>query len=317
MRYGTDIDFSKLPAPNLIKELDYELLLTDYKSEFLALYPSFDAWIESEPAIKLMQLFAARDLKLRHEINDSARARLLAYAEGADLDHLAANEKLTRLIVDPGNPDAIPPVPPVYEFDDALRRRVQLSPEGYTTAGSYESYQFHALSADGQIKDVQAHGPEERPGEVDVFILTHSGTASETILDKVAAALNAMTVRPLTDKVNVMSATLISFDLYAELVVYAGPDPEVVRQTAEAGLLTYMARMAKLGFDITLSGVLGALHVEGVQRVKLLDESPDEEPPAESLVPTVDSEGRLVVCGIGEAASLRDYRIVIATEPDA
>lgn len=76
---------------------------------------------------------------------------MLPYALGADLDNLAAFFGVERQLVDPGNPRAWPPEPPVWEEDDRFRRRIQLALEGYSTAGPAGAYLFHAFSASGRI----------------------------------------------------------------------------------------------------------------------------------------------------------------------
>ena len=206
---------------------------------------------------------------LRQRVNEAARAVMLAYAAGADLDQLGANVNVERLIISAGNPDAVPPIPPVFESDDAFRARIQLSPEAYTTAGSEGSYTFHALGADADIKDVQPVSPT--PGVVVVYVLsrTGDGTAPQTLLDKVAETLNAETVRPMTDNVQVMSANIVNYTIEAELTMLPGPDATVVLQSAIDAARLYADNQQRIGYDITLSGIYSALHQPGVQNVEL------------------------------------------------
>ena len=86
----TAIDLSKLPAPDVIEKLDYETLLTDYINDFKARNPNYATLLESDPAIILMQVISYRELLLRSRINEAAKANMLAYATGSDLDNLAA-----------------------------------------------------------------------------------------------------------------------------------------------------------------------------------------------------------------------------------
>ncbi|MFN1233522.1 baseplate assembly protein, partial [Enterobacter hormaechei] len=60
-------------------------------------------------------------------VNDAVRAVFLASARGADLDQLGAAFNVSRLVINTGDPDAVPPVDPVCEDDDAFRERIQLS----------------------------------------------------------------------------------------------------------------------------------------------------------------------------------------------
>jgi phage-related baseplate assembly protein len=231
--------------------------------------PAFTALVESDPAFKILQVAAYRELLLRQRVNDATRAVMLAFASGADLDQIGANFGVARLVLDAGDATAIPPVAPTLEPDADFRARIQLSAEGYTTAGSEGSYVSHALGADGDVKDAQAISPA--PGEVTVYVLARSGSgaASPELLASVQAALNAERVRPMTDQVTVLSAALVPYTITAELVIYPGPASEVVRQAALDAATAYAEAQRRIGYDVTLSGLYAALHQPGVQRVNL------------------------------------------------
>ena len=74
-------------------------------------------------------------------------------------------------------------------------------------------------------------------------------------------------VRPLTDQVTVQSAQIVTFDIDAQLVLYPGPDQQLVLATANAALDQLIASSRHLGRDITRSAIGAALHVAGVQNV--------------------------------------------------
>jgi phage-related baseplate assembly protein len=265
----TTVNLSQLPAPGVVETLDYEVVLAAMLADLRARDPVFNALFESDPAYKILEVAAYREVLLRQRINDAAKAVMLAFAKGSDLDQIGANFNLGRLVITPGDPTAVPPVAPVMEPDEDFRARIQLSFEGYTTAGSEGSYVFHGLSADGDVKDIQAVSPD--PGDVTVYVLsrTGTGTASPALVAKVVAALNAERVRPMTDRVTVLSASIVSYTITAELVMYPGPDPEVVRQAALAAVTAYAEAQRRIGYDVTLSGLYAALHQPGVQRVNL------------------------------------------------
>lgn len=301
----TVVDLSQLPPPPVVEPLDFETILAAMVADLQARDPDFTALVESDPAYKILEVCAYRELNLRQRINDAAKAVMLAFAKDADLDQIGANYNVARLVLDPGDPDAIPPVPPTYESDTDFRARIQLSFEGFTTAGSEGSYVFHGLSADGDVKDIQAVSPD--PGEVVVYVLsrTGDGTADEVLLDKVEAALNAETVRPMTDQVTVQAAAILEYAITAELVLYPGPDADAVRDAAQAALEAYVASVHRISFDVSLSGVMQALNQPGVQRVKL-----------SAPTPTPDSESLLVVAEDGEAPFCTDINITVAGATD-
>lgn len=267
----TQIQLERLPSPKVIQTLDFEAIVTSMLADLQARDPEYTALVESDPGVKLLQVGAYRELCCRARINEAAKACMLAYAKGSDLDHLSALFGIERQLISAGDPTTFPPTPPVYESDDRLRTRTQLSFEGYTTAGSTGSYLFFTLSASGQVKDVDVYMPH--PGQVMVTVLSREGdgTPSQELLNMVYAALNAEEIRPLTDEVLVQAPTQIyHYDLNAKLYFYSGPDPEVVRQVALAKVTEYVTENHLLGHDITESGLHAALHQPGVQRVEII-----------------------------------------------
>ena len=264
---STAIDLSRLPPPDVVEALDYETILAELTADLAARLPSFTAFLESDPAIKILQIVAYRELLLRQRVNDASRAVLVAFAAAGDLDHIAALFGVARLELTPADPQT--GAAAVMEADDDLRQRVLLAPDSYSVAGPRSAYVFHALSADGAVLDASATSPA--PGEVVVSVLTGDGdgTAPAELLALVDAAVGADDVRPLTDQVTVQSAGILPFDIEAELTLYPGPDPQLILTTASDGLDAMLANNRRIGRDITRSAIFGALHVAGVQNVSL------------------------------------------------
>nr|WP_215730824.1 baseplate J/gp47 family protein [Pseudomonas lalucatii] len=262
-----------VPAPKVVEVIDYEQVLAEMLADLSSRLPDFDTFLESDPVVKILEVAAYRETLLRQRINDAARAVMLPYALGTDLDNLGALFGVTRLEIAPADPSAIPPIAAVYENDSDFRYRIQLSLEGLSTAGPEGAYIFHALSASGQVLDASAISPT--PGEVLVTVLSREddGTASADLLATVGAALTDESVRPLTDFVQVQGATIVPYQVEATLHFYAGPDRAVVMATAQAAIEAYAASQHRLGLDVTLSGIYAALHQPGVQRVELASPS--------------------------------------------
>lgn len=263
----TPIDLSRLPAPSVVQPLDYESVLTALRADLIARAPELaDALdLESEPVTKLLEVFAYREMVLRAHVNDSAKAVMLAFAAGPDLDHLAALVETARL---PG------------EDDESLRRRAQLAWEGLSAAGPVGAYHYHALSAHPQVRDALISSPA--PGDVLVTVLgtDGDGTPSAEVLAAVAAHLNADDVRPLTDTVTVAAAAVIPYALTAELTLYPGPSAAPVLAAAQAAAEAETKRLHALGHRVTLSALYAALHQPGVQRVNLIAPPADIAPGA-------------------------------------
>ncbi|WP_253250863.1 baseplate assembly protein [Sphingomonas melonis] len=265
---STTVDLSRLPAPVIVEQLDYETILARKVERIQALLPTFDATVDSDPAMKVLQVCAYDELLLRRAFQDGALQNLVAYATGPALDHLAALVGVTRLIVLPANTTT--GAAAVYEDDDGLRQRIVLAPEGFSVAGPELAYVKHAKDARGDILDASATTPA--PGEVLITILsaTGDGTASAEQLDAVRAIVTAPAIRPLGDHVTVQSAQIIRFAIHARLTTFSGPDPALLLAQARARLDAYLADSRRLDRDITLTGIITATSPAGVSEVEIV-----------------------------------------------
>lgn len=304
------VDLSRLPASDIIEALDYDSLFASNLAQFQVYFPSFDATVESDPVFKIIELFTYRELILRQRVNDTAKAVMVAFAKGNDLDQLAALFEVERYVLTPADP--VTGADAVLESDDDFRRRLVLAPEGYSVAGPEGAYIYHALEASSDVLDASAYSPASDdikakvlallashnvgadvtsamqamldaavwPGTVITTVLsrTGDGTAPQATLNAVAAKVSADTTRPLTDHVTVQSARIIPFEIVAALTFFAGPDSGIVLSAARAQLDAYLATSLKLGRDITRAGIIAALCPEGVQNVDLLS------PPADIVI---------------------------------
>ncbi|MCC5807243.1 MAG: baseplate J/gp47 family protein [Opitutales bacterium] len=354
MTSGTPIDLSQLPPPDVVEPLDFEAVFAAMLADLRERDPEFDALVESDPAYKILQTAAYRELLIRQRVNDAGRAVMLAYATATDLDNLAALLGVARL---PG------------ESDTALRRRAQLSLEGFSTAGPRGAYMFHSLSALAEWPDPDEAGESwtqaakdaavvsDQPGTVTVYVLAAppepsadgldpdwgpddgrswglrirradgypagagtfacaplpaplengwrlwfsggaaltidasaspgdtavSGTLSAPVADGEAGglisavedALNAETVRPLSDTVRVRTVEVLLYSVTAGIIIRPGPDTALVLAQAEERLLAYIAARHAPGLNVTRTGIIAALHAEGVHRVDLYQPAAD------------------------------------------
>lgn len=271
------IDMSKLPAPQVVQVPNFEDILTALKDDLLqAMPPDLKEGIaqtielESEPLTIFLQRLAYQLVSERSNRNDSAHAVMLAYSTGSDLDQLAAFYGVTRLTITPSDPDASPPVQAVMERDEDFRARIQLAPQGFSVAGPVGAYVHHAKSADGQVLDAAATSPSAGTVMVTVLSREGNGLPTQQLLDKVFEAVNADTVRPLTDEVLVQAATIVEYEIEAKIFTLPGPDPSSVVAEAQLRAQAYATGMHRLGRSPQLSGIYAALHIEGVERVQLI-----------------------------------------------
>ena len=281
---STPIDLTQLPAPSVVEVLDFEAILAGRKAHLVSLLPETERAavtallaLESEPATKLLEENAYQETILRNRVNEAGKAVMLAFALDGDLDQLGANVNVARLTITPANPNALPPVAAVMEDNDAYRLRIQEAPDGLSVAGPKASYEFHARSSDGRVKDASATSPAPASVTVTVLANNDTGIADAALLAIVARALNAEDVRPLGDRLTVQAAQVIDYQIEATLFIGVGPEVPILLDAARANAVRVSQPRRPLGHSIYRSACSAAVHVEGVRKVVLTSPAADIE----------------------------------------
>ncbi|SDX05131.1 Phage-related baseplate assembly protein [Pseudomonas syringae] len=265
------IDLSELPAPQVLEDLDFEEV---YQAELSAfreyMGDNWNALLESDPVTKLLELAAYRRLQNRARVNDAAKSLMLAYARKADLDQLAANVNLKRLVIQAADPASVTPTAAVMEEDEALQERVQLAYEGLTTAGPRNSYILHARNASALVADATAESPSPAVVVVTVLALAGCGVAGADLLEAVRRNLSDEDVRPLGDRLTVQSAEILPYRIDAVVhMVGSGPETEATLAECKSRLQAWINPRRRLGLEVARSGVDAQLHISGVSRIDL------------------------------------------------
>jgi phage-related baseplate assembly protein len=281
---STPIDLTQLPAPSVVEVLDFEAILATRKEHLVSLLPEAERaavtallQLESEPATKLLEENAYQETILRNRVNEAGKAVMLAFALDGDLDQLGANVNVERLTITAADPSALPPVAAVMEDNDAYRLRIQEAPDGLSVAGPKASYEFHARSSDGRVKDASATSPAPASVTVTVLANNDTGIADAALLATVARALNAEEVRPLGDRLTVQAAQVIDYQIEATLFIGVGPEVPILLDAARANAVRVSQPRRPLGHSIYRSACSAAVHVEGVRKVVLTSPAADIE----------------------------------------
>ena len=291
------LNIDALPAPAVIESLDYVTVLAALRADLVARYPAAAAVmaLESEPINKLLEVAAYRELLLRARVNDAARALLLPYATGRNLDNLAARYDLARL---PGEDDA------------RFRARVLLGYHALSAAGSPASWRLCALSHSTDVRQVDVWS--DRPGRVKMALLARVAEATtgmdpaareigrtlfgdypntgtlehqswrvaqvgDLIISQVEAAMLAEDVRPLTIDVDVTSARILPLQVQATLVHTPAQDGHLLA-TQAAARVRQLASQAAFRVDLTCAAIVAALMVDGARDAQLA--TPAQDTPA-------------------------------------
>ncbi len=259
------IELQNLPAPRVVEELSYEEILAAAKKDFAERMrphlPAIDdiLALESDPVVMLLESHAYRELLIRARINDAARAHLLAFASGSDLDQLAALFGVERM---------------TGEADERLRERLQRRIAALGAQGTAEHYEYHAMSASQLVRTARASQGE--PGTVLLMLWVTDQAQAETARAAVATAIAAPGVCILGVPITVQVAVPRAIDITARIVRTRNAPADLLQQLRDR-LAAAVAGIDVLAGSVARSYITTVLHVTGVHAV----EYPDATAPAE------------------------------------
>jgi phage-related baseplate assembly protein len=269
------LDLSRLAPPEAIRGINQETILAERRARLVEVFDEYDIeydgdLAETDLSVVLQNIDGERENRAYAAINDAVRSVILAFAEGATLEHLGSLLGVARL---------------EGEKDTDLRDRIHYAPDAYGTAGSEGAYIYWARTADVRVTSAVALGPSInglKPGQVNVVIATDA-VDQTSVLDAVTRKLFSRDVKPLTDMLSVRLAHNVRYSIAATIDVPRGPDPGAVLAEARTRLDAYLAARRRIGAVVALSGVSGALHVAAADRVSVTSPLADIDPGADGL----------------------------------
>jgi phage-related baseplate assembly protein len=264
----TGVNLALLPPLTVVPQPDFETIVAE-----VAAKAGLENASPSDPAFRVALAAAYRETLVRQYANEQAKALTLAHAYGAQLDHLGVTYYR--------NPDNTPVLRLEGESDDDYKARLQESPEGLSVAGPEGAYKFHARSASPLVAGVSVESPN--PCEILLTVLSKEGppeeegpepyegpidgAASPELLARVATHLSPF--RPLGDRLTVVSAEVVYYQIAATIYPDGELDPEMVIAAAQARAEAFVALMWRLAGLVVLSAVDAALTTAGVEEVVL------------------------------------------------
>ncbi len=271
------IDLSALPPPSLIRPLDPEPEISAFIADLGERLPQWRGVFQGDPFVRACQSWAFRLMLEQQRHNEDGRSILLAFAQGADLDHIAATYyAFAGIERAPGESDA------------SFRRRIQLAPEAYSSAGTSGAYLFHALTVDPvAIVDADVWFPA--PGYANVAIQTiHDDTTSQ-LAAELAARVDKRLREPRLQTSDVLAVgrlEAIDTAVIATIDVPHGPDGALIEAEARRRFGLLKASVERPRRMLARSAVSAALHAGNVTRVRL-------GMPTEDIVPAAGQRVRI------------------------
>jgi phage-related baseplate assembly protein len=227
-------DISKVAVPDIIEEIEYKTLKESVLSYLRSIFAENLKFLESDSVTLVVEALIYREMLLRAKINEAMRAAFLPTANGTNLDNLGINYGVIRL---------------ENESDEAFRRRILLSLDRFSTAGSLGAYIYQTMSVDSAIIDVRVF--EGEPGHVDVVY--YAKPDSLELKSRIEAHLNKDTVRPLTDIVSVRAATRVDVNIVLDVYLYQIADSESVKSEI---LSRFAAMSFRIGEDLPKAKII-------------------------------------------------------------
>lgn len=290
-----------------IEPVDIDQEKNEALAQLKALNPTLAGAIKTgDPTDDQLTVSATLKARLMQYVNLNLNALMLKNMKGQDLDDFAQTHYgviLKRLEIEAANPNANPPTDAVLETDDDYRRRIELAPEIFSTAGSVGSYQlltmsesrlpvrielthdtpgkitftYHYNTDDSHfnIKDVAVLSPT--PSHVTVYLLSRAGdgTASTEQIQSTQTSLDSHTVTPITDRVTVQSADIVNYSVEGTRSYLANVDQAAVAAASLKAGQAFIDEQHKLNKTIRLNKLRGAFCVPGIDDITLTQPTGD------------------------------------------
>lgn len=296
-------DRNQLPPPSAIQRPAFEDLVKTFKSNYLAniradnpaLADQVEKTLEQpgELLTKMCETFTQHLLNEVERRNQQARQLLPGWASGTNLDALVMHQGIKRQVLDSGDPDAFPPVPPTQESDEHLLLRYLLAPHA-PAAGSRMQYKATVLTLDerpvitvdkpaanqvrltytfspdgkaAQIKD--GDGIRTAPGAVMVPVLARdgNGSPSDELLETIREFyLQRDDTAPMTDDITVQGAEIVPYMLNVTAFVGRGPDLKITEDLLQKSLQAHADKQHRLGGEIRPDEIAHLLYQAGAKR---------------------------------------------------
>ncbi|WP_455475516.1 baseplate J/gp47 family protein [Bartonella sp. B17] len=253
--------------PEILSELSFEEIRAASLAHLKEQLPNY-TFLESDPALKVIEAFSYRELLLRQRINEAVRNNILDFATGTSLDALGDWHGVYRM---------------EEESDDKYRERIRLHVRGGKGSGTEPYYKFVALSADSRVKDAIVYRTGKDPTIHVAIFSNNEETASQELIKKVSEALHKKNVIMTNDTIVVHAAVAKVIALEADVWLLQETALTILAQM-EANLRAAWRQEQTLGRELSLSWWVSKLMIPGVQKILALEPIKDIAVSAEEVL---------------------------------
>lgn len=157
------------------------------------------------------------------------------------------------------------------ESDEELREKIYLSPSGYSTAGTEDSYRFWVMKYDSSLQDVKVRNPQDM--DVNLILVKKNGEIpDETYLYQLEQYIIKNNIIPMTDHVTALAAKAELYDIeFTYYLYYSDTGIEEQKKLIQEAVKTYIDwQQAKIGRDINPDYLRMLLVSAGAKRVDIV-----------------------------------------------
>jgi phage-related baseplate assembly protein len=259
-----DAPLPNIPLPVIEREPDFQVVFDNRIAQMRGVLETsglnWDTWmLRSDPFNNVCRHAAYGDLLMVAALNDTFRASLTDFAQGADLLALASDWDL--------------PLADGQALED-LRRVLRETKKGQ---GGFTDnwYKRWAFRADPRVADVGVAGDGKGGVLVSILSALDGGVASDELLAVVAAHLNQPHIRGDNDHIDVVRAVIRVVNVEANLWFLPEADIDTAKAAAEDKLKVEFAASRRLGWDFGGDFALAALRTTGIKRVQMVSPAAD------------------------------------------
>jgi phage-related baseplate assembly protein len=260
----------------VLEKINVEQILADRMARLKALWAKYDPPMAAQYDVENLEFDPIKinqeacsyfELMLRDRVNQAARAITLAYAISTDLDAIASRY-----------PGGVPRLE--GESDDRYRRRIWLSPNTLSPHGTAEAYEFWALTASPEFRDVTAMRMVMHDYYPTILITClmeppADPEPTQEILVRTRAYIHDLSRQGLTDVISVNPPKVKHINYKIAVWLYPGAMPDQTLEKMKDRVFKLIDNQYWLGHDHSLMAINAACALQGVHHVDILEPTDD------------------------------------------
>ena len=269
----------------VLEQIDTENILETRMIRFKQLWAKYDPPMAAQYDVENLEFDPIKinqeactyfELMLRDRVNQAARSITLAYAIGTDLDAIASRY-----------PGGVPRQE--GENDDRYRRRIWLSPNTLSPHGTAEAYEYWALTALPELRDVTATRKVAHDYYPTILITClmeppNAPAPSDEQLLRIRTYIQSLSRQGLTDVISVDKPKVKDINYKVDVWLYPGSLQDQTLNRIRQNLQLLVENQYWLGHDHSLMAINACCAMGGVHHVDVLEPTEDIFVPLDWIV---------------------------------